>query len=53
MGTKGCALFLVYRDPNSGEILYAWAGIAGRDEIKPETWYTLDGNGKPQEMTNV
>jgi hypothetical protein len=47
MGAKGCALFLVYRNPNNGSIDHAWAGIAGRDSIKPLTWYTLGADGKP------
>ena len=50
MGAVGCALFLVYRQPNTGEILQAWAGIAGRDGIKPLVWYTLDESGKPVEL---
>ena len=51
MGQKGCALFLVYRDPNTYEILHAWAGIAGRDGIKPMVWYTLGADGKPVEWS--
>ena len=47
MGMAGCALFLVYRDPDSGEILHAWAGIAGRDGIEPGVWYSLDESGSP------
>ena len=46
-GADGCALFLVYRDPNTDKILHAWAGIAGRDGIEPMTWYSLDECGKP------
>ena len=48
-GIAGCALFLVYRD-DAWEITHAWAGIAGRDGIKPMTWYSLDKNGKPVEI---
>jgi hypothetical protein len=44
-GAKGNALFLVQRDVND-RILHVWAGIAGRDDIEPDTWYTLKG-GKP------
>ena len=51
MGQKSCALFLVYRDPNTCEILHAWAGIAGRDGIKPMVWYTLGADGKPVEWS--
>ena len=47
-GKEGCALFLAERDDN-GEIVHAWAGIAGRDSIKPDTWYRLE-SGKPVEV---
>ena len=50
MGADGCALFLVYRDDN-WDITHAWAGIVGRDGIKPLVWYSLDAHGKPQEVT--
>ncbi len=43
----GCALFLTRRDPDSGDILHAWAGISGRDGIKAGAWYSLDADGKP------
>ncbi len=48
-GKTGNALFLVYRDLNTYDILHAWAGIVGRDGIKPEVWYVLGANGKPVE----
>jgi hypothetical protein len=44
-GIDGCALFLVERDSNQ-KIIAVWAGIAGRDRIKADTWYSLKG-GKP------
>jgi hypothetical protein len=47
-GKEGNALFLVERD-TSGRILHAWAGIAGRDGIKPDAWYRLE-DGKPVEV---
>ncbi|AEH88150.1 DUF7666 domain-containing protein [Mesorhizobium opportunistum] len=47
-GKDGCALFLVERS-TSGEILHAWAGIAGRDCIKPDKFYRLV-DGKPVEV---
>ena len=49
MGGAGNALFLVFRDPDDGEILHAWAGIVGRDGIKSLTWYTLNCDGLPVE----
>ena len=53
-GKDGNALFLVRRrddySDRHGEILHAWAGIVGRDGIKPDTWYTLDVDGKPTEV---
>jgi len=47
-GTNGCALFLVHRAA-AGKIAHAWAGIDGKDGIKPMVWYSLDANGKPVE----
>ena len=49
MAADGCALFLVNRDPDDWSIRHAWAGIVGRDGIRPLTWYTLDKSGKPVE----
>jgi hypothetical protein len=51
MGKEGCALFLVYRDPNNGDIKHAWAGIAGQNGIKPMVWYRLGADGQPVEAT--
>ncbi|MHB2265004.1 DUF7666 domain-containing protein [Aliihoeflea sp. PC F10.4] len=39
-GNAGCAIFLVERS-NSGDIVNAWTGIAGRDGIEPNTFYRL------------
>lgn len=44
---EGCGLYLVERGDDD-EILHNWAGIAGRNGIKPDTYYTLK-NGKPVE----
>jgi hypothetical protein len=44
----GGALLLVERD-STGKILHAWGGVAGRDGIKPMTWYRLE-DGKPVEV---
>ena len=51
MGAAGNALFLVHRDPDNGEITHAWAGVVGRDGIKPEVWYRLDASGAPVEVS--
>ena len=53
--SEGSAIFLVRRKDWTGgddsyQITHVWAGIAGRDSIKPLTWYTLDENGKPVEV---
>jgi len=47
-GTDGCAMFLVERDDDYC-IVNVWAGIAGRDGIKPNTFYMLKG-GVPVEV---
>ena len=49
MGADGCALFLVHRD-DDGNITHAWAGIAGRNGIEPDTWYSLGDDGQPVKM---
>ena len=50
MGKEGSALFLVYRDIYTGDINHAWAGIAARGGIKPDTWYQLNADGQPEEL---
>jgi hypothetical protein len=51
-GTDGCALFLVHRN-DEHKITQAWAGIVGRDGIKPMVWYWLDESGKPVEADHA
>lgn len=47
-GKEGCALFLIERD-ESWKIVNVWAGIVGRDGIKPDVFYTLI-DGRPVEV---
>jgi hypothetical protein len=49
LGAEGCALFLVSRNRDDMSIRHVWAGVVGRDGIKPNTWYKLDETGKPVE----
>ncbi|UZD70787.1 hypothetical protein [Brucella sp. JSBI001] len=46
-GKEGCALFLVERNDQM-EIVAVWAGVAGQNDIKPDTFYILQ-NGQPVE----
>jgi hypothetical protein len=39
-GKAGNALFLAERD-DYYNIIAVWAGIVGKDSVKPDTWYTL------------
>ena len=54
-GAEGNALFLVERicdwGKDHGKIINVWAGIAGRDGIKPDTFYRLV-DGKPVEVSH-
>lgn len=45
---EGSAIFLIHRDKN-WKIVAVWAGIAGQDGIKPNTWYELGEDGLPVE----
>ena len=47
-GEEGCALFLAERD-SARRIINVWAGIVGKDGVKPDTFYTLR-DGKPVEV---
>ena len=40
----GAVIFLVERCPETGANLNAFDGIAGRDGVKPDTWYRLVNN---------
>ena len=51
MGVKGCALFLVYRDPSTGAIKHAAAVIVGKTRgVKPGKWYRLTQRGRVVEV---
>ena len=49
MGAEGNALFLVERNGWDGPVIAVWAGIAGKDGVKADTWYTLK-DGAPVEI---
>jgi hypothetical protein len=42
MGSDGSALFLVERD-DEHKIIAVWSGIAGRDGVRANIWYSLKG----------
>jgi len=42
MGSDGSALFLVERD-DEHQIIAVWSGIAGRDGVRANIWYSLKG----------
>ena len=44
MAADGCAIFLARRN-HEDKITHVYAGIVGRDGVKPLTWYTLDQSG--------
>jgi len=46
---EGSAIVLTYREPD-GAIRHIRAGIAGRDGIKPDTWYVLSAEGEFYEV---
>ncbi len=48
LAADGCAIFLAERD-DDGDIVAVWAGIAGKDGVKPHVWYSLR-DGKPVEV---
>ena len=48
LAADGCAIFLAERSAD-GTIVAVWAGIAGKDGVKPHVWYSLR-DGKPVEV---
>ena len=46
MGCEGTGMFLVYRKTWDGPILHVWAGIAGQNGVKIDTWYVLGADGQ-------
>ena len=48
---EGGAIILLHRNPKDGSIVRLVGGVAGRDGIKPDTWYTLDTSGEMIECT--
>lgn len=46
--SDGCAIVLAYHAPRGG-MLHVKAGIAGRNGIKPDTWYRLNHRGEFEE----
>jgi len=51
MAAEGCAIFLVERGEDYN-IIEVWAGIAGKDGVKPNVWYTLE-SGEPKEISQL
>ena len=49
MGADGSGLFLVHRN-TAGTITHVWAGIVGKNGVKPYTWYMLNSNGELEEV---
>ena len=49
-GEAGCMIAISEFD-DEGERVDAWAGVVGKDGIKPDTWYSLI-DGKPVEVTS-
>ncbi|MGZ8915357.1 MAG: collagen-like triple helix repeat-containing protein [Methylobacter sp.] len=51
MSSEGSAIVLCRYD-DDGNMTHVRSAIAGRGEIKPLTWYTLDENGEFKEVTS-
>jgi len=49
--SAGCAIFLAHRN-DDGKILHVFAGIAGRDGVKPDVWYRLSDDGVLTEIAD-
>jgi hypothetical protein len=48
--SEGGAIMLVHRN-DDGELLHVFASKVGENGIKPDVWYLLNEDGKPQETT--
>ena len=46
MAAEGCAICLVNRDPNTGEIRHIRASKVGENGILPDVWYSLSDAGE-------
>ena len=45
-GSLGCAICLVHRNENTGEITAIRASKVGENGVKPDTWYSLNAGGE-------
>ena len=43
--SEGSAIVLCHYD-DDGNLIKVFSGIAGKDSIKPDTWYALDDSGE-------
>jgi hypothetical protein len=48
-GSDGAAIVLVYHN-DDGTLRHIFASKVGENGIKPDVFYTLDADGKPEEV---